>query len=71
MTSPFLRRTAAILLAVAAISPAASAAENTAFEFHDGDRVTLLGGAFIVIERKRTRIRLGMDPPRMPRRPRP
>ena len=31
----------------------------------------LLGGAFIVIERKRTRIRLGMDPPRMPRRPRP
>jgi MFS family permease len=31
----------------------------------------LLGGTFIVIERKRTRIRLGMDPPRAPRgRPR-
>lgn len=30
----------------------------------------LLGGAFIIIERKRTRIRLGMDPPRTPRRPR-
>ncbi|WP_019179211.1 MFS transporter [Microbacterium yannicii] len=30
----------------------------------------LLGGAFIVIERKRTRIRLGMDPPRRPRSPR-
>ncbi|MET0297335.1 MAG: MFS transporter [Microbacterium sp.] len=27
----------------------------------------LLGGTFIVIERKRTRIRLGMDPPRPPR----
>ena len=27
----------------------------------------LLGAAFIVIERKRTRIRLGMDPPRRPR----
>ena len=27
----------------------------------------LLGGIFIVIERKRTRIRLGMDPPRRPR----
>lgn len=27
----------------------------------------LLGTAFIVIERKRTRIRLGMDPPRVPR----
>ena len=31
----------------------------------------LLGGTFIVIERKKTRIRLGMDPPRTPRRPRP
>jgi MFS family permease len=30
----------------------------------------LLGGAFIVIERKRTRIRLGMDAPRAPRRTR-
>ncbi|MFD4960738.1 nitrate/nitrite transporter [Microbacterium sp. NPDC058389] len=29
-----------------------------------------LGATFIVIERKRTRIRLGMDPPRAPRRPR-
>ncbi|MBW9108691.1 MFS transporter [Microbacterium trichothecenolyticum] len=29
-----------------------------------------LGGTFIVIERKRTRIRLGMDPPRAPRRAR-
>jgi MFS family permease len=28
----------------------------------------LLGGAFIVIERKRTRIRLGLEPPRAPRR---
>ncbi|MDN3495929.1 MFS transporter [Planococcus sp. APC 4015] len=27
----------------------------------------LLGGTFIVIERKRTRIRIGMDPPRAPR----
>jgi MFS family permease len=30
----------------------------------------LIGGVFIVIERKRTRIRLGMDPPRQRRRPR-
>lgn len=30
----------------------------------------LLGAVFIVIERKRTRIRLGLDPPRRPRRPR-
>ena len=30
----------------------------------------LLGGVFIIVERKRTRIRLGMDPPRPPRRPR-
>lgn len=29
----------------------------------------LLGAVFIVIERKRTRIRLGLDPPRRPRRP--
>jgi len=29
-----------------------------------------LGATFIVVERKRTRIRLGMDPPRAPRRPR-
>ncbi|MBW9093862.1 MFS transporter [Microbacterium jejuense] len=29
-----------------------------------------LGGTFIVIERKRTRIRLGIDPPRAPRRQR-
>ena len=29
-----------------------------------------LGVVFIVIERKRTRIRIGMDPPRPPRRPR-
>ncbi|MFK4805300.1 nitrate/nitrite transporter [Microbacterium sp. ZW CA_36] len=28
----------------------------------------LLGGTFIVIERKRTRIRLGLEPPRAPRR---
>lgn len=28
----------------------------------------LLGTAFILVERKRTRIRLGMDPPRVPRR---
>lgn len=31
----------------------------------------LLGITFIVIERKRTRIRMGLDAPRMPRRPRP
>lgn len=30
----------------------------------------LLGATFISIERKRTRIRIGMDPPRAPRRPR-
>lgn len=30
----------------------------------------LLGAVLIVIERKRTRIRLGLDPPRRPRRPR-
>lgn len=30
----------------------------------------LLGAVFIVIERKRTRIRLGLDPPRRPRGPR-
>ncbi|MCW3494467.1 MFS transporter [Microbacterium sp. SSM24] len=30
----------------------------------------LIGSAFIVIERKRTRIRIGMDAPRSPRRPR-
>ncbi len=30
----------------------------------------LIGGAFIVVERKRTRIRLGMDPPRRARRSR-
>jgi MFS family permease len=30
----------------------------------------LLGAVFIVIERKGTRIRLGLDPPRRPRRPR-
>ncbi|MHC2998097.1 MFS transporter [Microbacterium sp. HJ5] len=30
----------------------------------------LIGTVFIVIERKRTRIRIGMDPPRMPRPPR-
>jgi hypothetical protein len=29
-----------------------------------------LGTTFILIERKSTRIRLGMDPPRPPRRPR-
>ena len=29
----------------------------------------LLGAAFIVVERKRTRIRLGWDPPRAPRKP--
>ena len=27
----------------------------------------LIGGTFIVIERKRTRIHIGMDPPRRPR----
>ncbi|MET0812188.1 MAG: MFS transporter [Microbacterium sp.] len=31
----------------------------------------LVGGAFIVIERRKTRIRLGMDPPRTPRGRRP
>ncbi|GAA1931280.1 MFS transporter [Microbacterium aoyamense] len=31
----------------------------------------LVGGAFIVIERRKTRVHLGMDPPRAPRRTRP
>ncbi|WP_229383989.1 MFS transporter [Microbacterium allomyrinae] len=30
----------------------------------------LLGSAFIIVERRRTRVRLGIDPPRAPRRPR-